>query len=439
MGVSVTKGDVVQAVTGGPTKGTKATDTIREKIFEQWGFEERDMGDEVLIPLSAKWKAQEAPKNRMKFATTDDYRDKRRRRDGAEGAVLAAAGVTSGYEEGKNKAVDKAIETKAGPIDRTVVEEATPIQYDPRIMDVQRQAAPIVDDIPQVGQAGFTASYNVISDRDQPIGFLTEGNAIDLSNQKDSDHTLANEQKDMKIWVDKVNISDFTARAEASLGYMDVTQMTFGQRVVAHALMKARAIFYGDSSVGSGNNDIEDSAAYDGMAKMAVDAGNDVDQSAWTGSGDRPLFTGLKRELTKLVEETGLTYNAARIGVSPMFFDTLENELDHVVRLDSFDGDENYGGRSLSIKGVPLREYPNIRGYSNLTSSNFTSSENDVFIWDSRGVQFRSLMPLTTVPLARVGLGNRAALAEFGTMIDKSQGNHLRYYSDWTTEDTSAA
>jgi hypothetical protein len=429
--VSITQSDIVESVTGGPTAGNKAKDRIRERLFERWGFEEREYEEEALIPLSAKWTPRESPAERIKQATAETYRDKRRKRDGAEGAVLAAAGVVDGYEQGKNAALDKAV-TKAGPIDRNVVEEATPIQYDPRIMAVLRSEAPIVGDIPQVGQAGFTASYNVISGRDEPVGFLSENEAIDLSEEKDSDHSLSNDEKDMKIWVDKANISDFTARAESSLGYMDVTQMTMGARVAEHALQKARAIFYGDPSANSGNNDAQDSAAYEGIAKIASDAGNDVDKSGFSSSSDYPILTDLKRELTKAVVDTGLTYNVARIAVGSKFFDEIENELNLSVRKDDFSEATVFGGRALNLKnGVPIREYPNIREYPSFNSANFTPSDRDVFIYDSRGIQFRSLMPLTTVPLARVGLANRAALAEFGTLISKDQGEHTHYLSNY--------
>lgn len=432
MSVSITKNDIVEAVAG-TTNEERAAESILEKQWEAWGFKEQDFGERDLIPLSAKF-AQgnpEAAQWPAKTGVSDQYREKLAKA-ASDGAVLGSAGVVKGYEPGNNKAVDDAVE-KAGPIDRGVVEQATPIQFDPRIVDIQRSQAPIITDIMQRGQAGFTAKYNVVSDRSEPLGFLSESESLDLSGMQDSDHTLGTEEKDMEIWVDKVNLADFTVRAEASLGYMDVAQMTFGQRVIAHALQKARAFFYGDSSVGSGSNNIEDGSAYDGMAKMAVDASNNTDKSGFSSSSDNPYLTDLKRELTKEVKDSALTYANARIGVSPDFFDVLENEANPSTRIDSFSEGVNFGGRALSIKGVPVREYPNIRGYPSLTSTNFTSNVGDVFLWDATTVQYRNLMPLTTVPLARVGLGNRAAMAEFGTLLDKSQGAHLHYFSSYPT------
>jgi hypothetical protein len=428
---SVTQDAIIQAATGKNARNKNTAKEILKNQWEAWGFEEHQYGDQLLIPFSSKL-AQGTSGTAADLSRTgagEDY-EKTLETYAAKGAVFGAAGVTDEYEPGENKAVDEAVQ-KAGPIDRNVVEQATPVAFDPRFIDIQRSRAPIVQDIPQRGQAGFTASYNVIANREQPLGFLSESEAIDLSSNANSQHDVQNEQKDMKIWVDRVNISDFTVRAEASLGYMDVTQMTFGQRMVAHALQKARAFFYGDPSVGSGSNDIEDDSAYEGMAKMATDANNQTDKSSFSSSSDTPLLTELKREVTKKVEESGLTYDSARFAVSPSFFDDLENEANPSVRIDSFDEAVNFGGRALSIKGVPVREYPNIREYTSLSSTNFTSDERDVFLYDANAVEFRALMPLTTVPLARVGLGEQAAMAEFGTLISRDRGEHLHYYSSY--------
>lgn len=429
-----TQRDLIEAVSGEDGKNEKAEESIYERIWKTWGFRKQDYGDRMLIPVSSKRKqgGNPDPRQPLKRGTTEQYRQKLNQWAGGEGAVLGAAGVTNNeYKPGKNKAVDTVVE-KDGPIDRDVVEQATPIAFDPRIVDIQRRQAVILDRITQQGQAGFTAKYNVVSDRAAPIGFLSESGALDLSDEKNSDHTLGTEEKDMKIFVDKANISDFTARAEASLGYMDVTQMTMGQRVIAHALAKAQTFFYGDPSVDATNNGVFDpevSESYEGMAKMAETS---VDKSAISMTGDQPVLTDIKSELTKLVQETGLTYANAEIAVSPTMYDYIENETNISTRIDAFDEAVTFGGRAMNIKGnTPLVECPNIREYPDQSTTNFTPDSRDVFIYDRTTVQFRSLMPLTTVPLARVGLGNRAALAEFGTLVDKSKGNHLAYLSNY--------
>lgn len=371
----------------------------------------------------------------LKGVPISDLQDKAVAEDGAfleetygnKHAFLAAAAAGPAYKEARQeiKSVDDM--TEKSVIDESVVGAASPIAVDPQIVSILRGAAPVLDRITQQSQAGFTAQYNVISARSDPIGMVSESDAVDLSGQADGDFTLTTAQKDMKIYVDKVNISDYTQRAENSLGYMDVTQTTLGQRTTAHALFKAKQIFYGDPSVGEANGSVEDANAYEGLAKIANDAGNNVDKSGTSAN----FLEDLKLELTKQVEETGLTYDSAEFFVSPEMFDTLENEANPTVRLDSYDEGINFGGRSIQIKGVRVTECPNIRNYSDLSGTNFTSDEGDVFLVDTSAVQFRSLAPLSTVPLARNGLSDRAAMFEYGTLIDKSQGEHTLYLSGY--------
>jgi len=72
-------------------------------------------------------------------------------------------------------------------------------------------------------------------------------------------------------------------------------------------------------------------------------------------------------------------------------------------------------------------EDPNIRNYSSLSSATTNGGDNgDVFIYDTRNLQFRQLAPLSTVPLGKVGLADRAAMFEYGTLLSKSQGEHIR-------------
>ncbi|GAA0200214.1 hypothetical protein ACFFQF_00895 [Haladaptatus pallidirubidus] len=445
---------VLHALTGSEKMNPSQAEKIAKSVFNDWGIQARDLGDEVVYPITGKlledagkevpeegdgWSSKTAsavdlPAYQRGYSQKHAYAVEEKLGQGNSNVILQAASVGDDYTGGL-KGLDQTIE-KDGPITAATVQGATPIQFDPRIVDIQRSTATITTRVVQEGQAGFQASYNVVSDRSDPIGMLGESDALDLSDNKESDHSLGNEKKDMKIFADQVNISDFTVRAESSLGYMDVGQMTFGQRVIAHALFKATQFFYGDPSVGvagaNGYASLESEHAYEGMAKIATDSGNQVDKSSITLSGDQPLLEDLKYELTKAVEETGLTYDSAEIAVSPTFFDRLENEANISTRLDAFDQDINFGGRMINLKqNVPVVECPNIRDQPWQTTTNFTASNTDAFIWDRNNVRFRALMPLTTVPLGRVGLGDKAALAEFGTLIDKSHGNHIQYLSSY--------
>jgi len=161
------------------------------------------------------------------------------------------------------------------------------------------------------------------------------------------------------------------------------------------------------------------------MVKIANDAsGSYVIDKSGTSSG---FLEDIKSELTTTVENTGLTYDAAAIAVSPTMFDALENEANAVVRLTSFDEDIEYGRRSIQIKGVEVFEDPNIRNYSGLSSTTTGGGDaGDVFIYDTRNLQYRELAPMSTVPLGKIGLADRAAMFEYGTLLDKSQGEHTR-------------
>lgn len=310
-----------------------------------------------------------------------------------------------------------------GVIDQTIVGAGTPVEVDPRFVDIQRRKATVLDRIMTRAQPGFKAQYNIINNRSEPVGYLSEGEAVDLSNQTPGDFGMPTETEDMKIHVDLVNVSDFSQRAESSLGYMDLSQTAVGQRFIAMTLQKARGIFYGDPSVDAGDQSIEDADAHPGIAKICADSGNTQDKSTRSSN----FLEDLKTELTVQVQNTGLDYANAEYLVSPTFMDALENEANTVVRLAGFDENLNFGGRQIQIKGVPVTECPNIRNYSSLSDTNFASDEGDVFLVDRSTLQFRQLAPMSTVPLGRVGLSDRAAMFEYGTLIDKSQGEHPIY------------
>ena len=53
--------------------------------------------------------------------------------------------------------------------------------------------------------------------------------------------------------------------------------------------------------------------------------------------------------------------------------------------------------------------------------------EGDVFIMNRRANAFASLAPLFTVPLGRTGLGDDLAMGEYGTYIDRGNGQMSKY------------
>lgn len=382
---------------------------------------------------------------------TDEYVKVLEEKFGTKSPFISLMTAGEDYEVGTSKAVDKTlanfndveaketsrgietksgepIEQKAGTIDAGIAQGAVPIAVDPRVIDVQRSRAPVTTRVPQEIQAGYTAAYNVITGRDIGGSMLSEAEANDLSTHADGDYSMPREEKDMKIYVSTADVSDFSQRAAAgSLDYVDLAATTAGQHMIGHALFKAQQMLYGDTTAESGNQDIQDGDAYDGFARIFDDAGNAIDESETSITS---FIEDIKSKLTSLVADSGAVYDNLEIWVSPDMFDELENEANPNVRLDGFDEDVNYGARSINIKGVEVVECPNVGrtdvgAPSGYTETNYTPTNGDVFIVDTgSAARFRALAPLSTMPLARNGLAERTAFFEYGSLIDKSQGEH---------------
>lgn len=311
-------------------------------------------------------------------------------------------------------------------VDESIVGAASPIEVDPLIVDVQRSAAPVLNIIQTQSQAGFQAQYNIIDGRDDPVGFLSEAEAAgDLESQfSNQSFSLSTATKDMKIQLGLVKVSDFTQRAQETLEYMDPRQTALGQATIAHALQKARAIFYGDPSAAAGDQSIEDGDAYDGLATIFDGAGNSIDKST-TSSG---FLEDLLDEVTVQTENTGLTWDRARFLVSPRMYNAIYDEVTPIIRLDDYNADVEYGPQGIAIGtemgSVQISPCPNIRSYTGFSGTAASSDPGDVFLIDELAHQFRQLAPLSTVPLGRTGLADRVAMFEYGTLIDKDHGNH---------------
>lgn len=415
--------DLVGLLQGGSRSRPKA-ERVFNGLVREWGLPETRVG-----PNSVAGANLSLARRKFLQANWRDEETWAEKQYGTKRPALAGAARAADVDDGEDGPVTRAFEgmEERATIDSNnpILTTASPVSIDPEIVGVLRSRAPLPSRITTNAQAGFTAEYNVVSGRSDPVGMVSEADAVDLSDNTPSDFSLGNESKDMKIFVDLVEISDFAQRAESTLDYMDLTETTLGQRMIESQLFKNRQLYYGDPSVAATDGSVEDSNAYDGLVTIANGASTSyvVDKSG-VSSG---FLEDIKTELTTVVENTGLTYDSAAIGVSPTMFDALENETNAVVRLDSYDQSVQFGGRSLQIKGVEVFEDPNIRNYSGLTSTTTAGGDNgDVFIYDERNFQFRQLAPMSSVPLGKIGLADRAALFEYGTPISKSQGEHVR-------------
>jgi len=140
-------------------------------------------------------------------------------------------------------------------------------------------------------------------------------------------------------------------------------------------------------------------------------------------------------ELTRLIQNTGMTYDRARIMVSPFFYNAVYEEVTPTIRLDGYDADVEYGPQGIALSteqgSAPITPAPNIRDYGGLSGVGATGGVGDAFIVDELALQFRQLAPMSTVPLGRTGLADRVALFEYYTLVDKSQGDHLRWLQNY--------
>ncbi len=431
---------------GTAAKNNTNAQRIHRGIADGWGLPTKITRDGLLIDVTA---AMEAARD------TDTVQEAY----GHAHPFLAATLAGADYERGMHETVDAVYErsvadnTRAGAVDASVVQASSPVQVDPLYVDVQQNQAPLLDFVQFEGQAGFTAQYNIISDRSRPIGNVSETDALDLSDNQTSDFGLGTATRDMGIYVDQIELSDFTQQATDSLGSgaIDVEETSTGQRFIVHAQFTAGEILYGDPAVGKSDGSIQDSTATPGLARIAADRdsnasdpinGHVIDKSGFSGSTDTALLDDIKAELTDLVTSTGANYSDMQIVTSGTFFDVLENEANPVTRLGSFDEDVNYGGRRINIKqDVPIdevravgrQEHGEIPYEGTSGAGNFDPAPGDVFIFDTRVFRRRQLAPLSTVPLGRVGLADKAAMYEYKANIDKSHGAHVKYLQGYPT------
>jgi hypothetical protein len=323
--------------------------------------------------------------------------------------------------EDSTRDADFDAETRA-TVDDGIISDAAPVEVDPMIVDVQRSAAPELEVITTVAQPGYSYQYNVISNRDAPVGFLSNDEAHgDLESQfSNQSFTLSDETVSHTRQVGLIKVADFSQRAMESLNYMDPRETTLGQALIAHRLQQARALFYGDPDQGAGDRSIEDADAPRGLARFAEQAGNTTSKSS-VSSG---FMEDLLNEATTKIQNSGLTWDRARFFVSPFMYNALYEEATPVVRLDGYDADVEFGPQGIALSTeqgtIPFTYSPNIRSYSGFNGLAGSSDPGDVFLVDDLAIQKRQLAPQSTVSLGRTGLADRVALFEYYSFCDKS-------------------
>jgi hypothetical protein len=326
-------------------------------------------------------------------------------------------------------------------VDSGVVQDATPILIDPDFLNTVRTAAPILNWVDIVAQAGFFASYNVISGREEPAGgWSTEAAARDVSSNSGAAFTMPNESKEMKIWWDLIDVSDYAARAQSSLDFMDLEGTSMQIRMQEYATEMAETIVYGEPVNGTTDGSAKDENAPAGLAQLADNANTNYtkDKSTTDLSGDKALFKDIKKEVLSLVNDTAASLGNLGIACSYDMFHALENEANVNVRLNSFDQGINFGRdptgpTTLSIANVPVLPDPNIRAHGYGTGD-FAGQVGDVVIFDRQNFQRRALQSLSSTPLGKQGLAERTMMFQFETPVSRSQGEFIRFLEDYSID-----
>ena len=314
---------------------------------------------------------------------------------------------------------------------------ATPILVDPDVINTVRDQAPILMWVDSIAQAGYTASFNVVSSREGPShGWSTAAEVRDVSGNTGSAYVIDNDEEDLKIWLDVLDISDFSAQAMSSLDFMDLEGTSVEIRLQEWSIQEAEMLFYGNPAGGLSDGSAHDSEAPKGLYKWADDANTSytIDRSTYDLTGDKPLFEDIKSYVRGLLKNTAATPANLGIVVSPDMFDALENEANVNVRLDSFDGTLNFGrqagANTLSITGVPVMPDPNIRDQA-YGSGEYDGNIGDVFIYERPRFQRRALMPFSSTTFGQLGLANRMGLFQYEATVDKTQGEHVRVLENY--------
>lgn len=322
-----------------------------------------------------------------------------------------------------------------GVVDAEVAENSTPLVFDPEVLDIQKTEAPLaMGRLPSEGQEGYKAVYNVIDDRDAPIGYVSEGDSANVLDDA-SGMSMERGEVDMAIYVDTASITDFSAQAAAH--YVDLEDLTLGARVAEHAQLKEQTVLYGDPD-GVDTPDeggIADENAYKGLATIFDEADNAEDKSGFDPSsedGERPLVDDIKAEIAELLQSSkNVSRSDLEVWTSYTVLDRIEAELTTIARHDTDQGSVDYGYDGVRINGVPVVASHNVDehdvGEDADGNTETVGDEGDVFIVNTRSVRFRQLAPLSSIPLGTRGLADEVALFEYGALIARAEGEWGRY------------
>lgn len=332
----------------------------------------------------------------------------------------------AGDREGMSKEAFKSIEQKVGGnvVDTGISEDATPLVFDAEVLQLLKQNAPhAFGRLTRRGQEGHQVVFNNINSREDPAGYGTEADSANLQDLN-KDFGFETPRVDLSLYMDAAAVTDFSA--EASAHYMDISELAVGARLAEYAQLHEQTVFYGQPGL-AGDADLD-----------AGDTGGPGDPNAFKGisqlyPADATSVTSnvgehIKGQIRDLLQ-SDFAVNPADLEVwcSWALFDELENELrgDHgrfAIDVDNLNLD--WGNYELEAGGVPIVPGHNIDSHdftNPADGSTYTVGDpNDVFIVNTATLEYRELLPMTTIPLAQRGASDEVGMVEFGTLIERS-------------------
>ena len=308
-------------------------------------------------------------------------------------------------------------------IDAGVAENATPLVFDPDVLQLLKENAPFAfDRLTRRGQEGYQVVFNNVSERESPRGYGTES---DTANLQDDARDLSFEtvKVDLAKYMDSATVTDFSA--EASAHYMDLSELAIGARMAEYAQLHEQTVLYGDPTLATNAaSDGEtggpgDPNAFKGLANLYTE-----DSTAITSN----VTEGIKAQIRELLQgDYAVNPADLEVWMSWSLFDEIENELttDAGARfaIDVDNINLNYGDYEVNIGGVPVVPGHNIdqHTYNDPGGTDYTVGDrNDVFIVNTATAEYRELLPMTTIPLAQRGAADEVGMVEFGTLIERS-------------------
>jgi hypothetical protein len=309
-------------------------------------------------------------------------------------------------------------------IDSGVAENATPLVFDPDVLQILKSEAPLAfQRLRRRGQEGYQVVFNNISARESPRGYGPESDTANLQDDA-RDMTFETVPVDLTHYMDSATITDFSA--EASAHYMNLEELAIGARMAEYAQLHEQTVLYGDPGLAT-------NAASDG------DTGGPGDPNAFKGLATLYPETGksgtssniledIKSEIRGLLQsDSAVRPTDLEVWTSWTMFDTLENEFTNVGAQFFIDMDDevdlDFGNYEMGIGGIPVFPGHNVDShqYNDPGGTTYSVGDNgDVFIANTRSAEYRELLPLTTIPLARRGAAEEVGMVEFGTLVERS-------------------